>query len=62
MKLHGNLDLQGNELRQAVLTAETQTTVGLDWELLQATRVRVHPLRTWATKAQTEKLSSVINQ
>ena len=30
MKLHGNLDLQGNELRQAVLTAETQTTVGLD--------------------------------
>jgi len=23
MKLHGNLDLQGNELRQAVLTAET---------------------------------------
>ena len=62
MKLHGNLDLQGNELRQAVLTAETQTTVGLDGEHRQATRVRIHPLCTWATEAQTEKLSFVINQ
>ena len=62
MKLHGNLDLQGNELRQAVLTAETQTTVGLDWELLQAIQAKALRHRIWATKAQTENLSSVINQ